>query len=95
MFCDYYHRPLAGMLGLPAGRFFVLDAAAVFLWASSYMCVGWVFSGQLERVGITLERFGALMGVSVGVALAVYSVKYWQRRHERSVAAPSKEALAH
>jgi membrane protein DedA with SNARE-associated domain len=67
---------------MPAGRFLVLDAAAALFWASAYMSVGWVFRGQLEQVGIILERFGALMGTSVGIVLTGYSVKYWQRRHE-------------
>lgn len=87
--------PLAGMFGLPAGRFFLLDTAAALLWAGAYMSVGWLFSGQLGRVGVILQRFGVLMGVSVAIVLAVYGVKYWRRRPEQIASVPSKEAWTH
>jgi membrane protein DedA with SNARE-associated domain len=85
---------LAGMFGVPAGRFLGLDSAAVLLWSGAYMAVGWVFRDQLERVGIILERFGALIAVLAVVALAVYSFRYWQRSRRQSVAVPSKKAFA-
>jgi membrane protein DedA with SNARE-associated domain len=84
---------LAGMFGLPAGRFFLLDSAAALLWAVAYMSVGWVFREQLERVGIILERFGVVMGALVGVVLAVYGVKYWRRGHKQNLAVRSREVL--
>lgn len=66
---------LAGAFRLAPWKFFALDSAAAFLWASTYMAVGWMFRGQLESVGPILERTGVFLGLALIIAIAVVVVR--------------------
>jgi membrane protein DedA with SNARE-associated domain len=85
--------PLAGVMGVAIRKFLALQSTAALLWAGAYMSLGWVFRGQLERVGAIFERFGTTLGVPVTVFWAGYlTVKYLDRRRQLNPAIRSKEA---
>ncbi len=42
--------PVAGMFGMPMGRFLIFDTMGSILWAGSFVGLGWIFSDQLEDV---------------------------------------------
>jgi len=73
--------PLAGMSGLGAGRFFIFDAAGSMLYSGTFLCLGYFFSNQIERIGAALAGIGSSAGALVIGALALYvAIKFWQRR---------------
>src|SRR5262245_16142215 len=73
--------PLAGVVGMPLGRFLRNDAAGAALWTLVYVGLGYVFSAQLEAVGLALAGLGRSAAVAIGAALGAYIAwKYVQRR---------------
>ena len=56
--------PLAGIFQMNYRRFLAYDALGALLWAGSYLGLGYLFSDQLERVALNIQRLG-------GSALAV------------------------
>jgi membrane protein DedA with SNARE-associated domain len=64
--------PLAGVVGMPVGRFLVFSAAGGLVWAVAFVGLGYVFSDQLERVGAAAGRLGAWLVAVLALALAVY-----------------------
>jgi membrane protein DedA with SNARE-associated domain/rhodanese-related sulfurtransferase len=72
--------PMAGMFGLAAWKFVLLDAGGALVWSGAYVAVGWVFRRQLEDLADVLSRFGAWFGVAMVAALAVYVLSKFVRR---------------
>jgi membrane protein DedA with SNARE-associated domain len=73
--------PLAGVTGMPPGRFLRHDAAGSTLWVGAYVGLGYLFSHQLEAVILGLARLGRGAGAVLAGALAVYVVwKFVQRQ---------------
>ena len=73
--------PVAGMFGMPIGRFLLFDLLGSFFWAGAFLGAGWLFSDQLEEVAHYAERFGFWFVVSIACALAAYiGKKYHDRR---------------
>ena len=64
--------PLAGVFHMRARRFLLFDAAGALLWAGSFLGIGYVFSGQIERVAQYLASFGGWVLVILLGALAGY-----------------------
>jgi membrane protein DedA with SNARE-associated domain len=64
--------PLAGIIGMPVGRFLVFSAAGGLLWAGLFVGLGYAFSDQLERVAAAAGRLGAGLVVGLAVALGAY-----------------------
>jgi membrane protein DedA with SNARE-associated domain len=64
--------PLAGVVGMPVGRFLVFSAAGGLVWAVAFVGLGYVFSDQLERVGAAAGHLGAWLVAVLALALAVY-----------------------
>jgi membrane protein DedA with SNARE-associated domain/rhodanese-related sulfurtransferase len=69
---DAVAAPLAGAGLIPRMRFLSLDAVGAVLWCSTYAGLGYVFSDQLERVAVHLERIGAIAILLAAVALGFY-----------------------
>jgi membrane protein DedA with SNARE-associated domain len=78
---------LAGTFRLAPWKFFALDSAAVLLWASAYMAIGWVFRGQLELVGPLLQHVGVFVGVVLTIAAAGFILRRISGASLRHVAA--------
>ncbi|HWD21473.1 MAG TPA: DedA family protein/thiosulfate sulfurtransferase GlpE [Verrucomicrobiae bacterium] len=73
--------PLAGMAGLGAPRFFLIDGAGSLLYAATFLGLGYVFSNQIERIEEAIASVGAsAFCLLVGAAAAYLGFKYWQRR---------------
>src|SRR6516165_4241673 len=73
--------PLAGMLRMRLSRFFTWDAAGALLWAGAYAGVGFIFSSELDRVAVHLQRLGSgLLALLLGGLAAYLGFKYYQRQ---------------
>jgi membrane protein DedA with SNARE-associated domain/rhodanese-related sulfurtransferase len=73
--------PLAGISGMSLGRFLVFDTLGASLWISSYLLVGYLFSGQLELAGMYLKQMGSgLVLLVAGLLGAWIGWKFIQRQ---------------
>ncbi len=73
--------PLAGMAGVPAGQFLLFDGFGAFLYGSSLLCLGYLFSNQIEQIGAAISGVGGSALILMAVLVALYvGYKYWQRR---------------
>jgi membrane protein DedA with SNARE-associated domain len=73
--------PLAGLLRMSLPRFLAWDAAGSLLWSGAYIITGYVFSAQLDRLGVYAAGLGAGLVILLAGGLAAYLAwKYWQRR---------------
>jgi len=73
--------PLAGMSGISAGRFLLVDGFGSALYGTVFLSLGYLFSNQIEQIGAAIADMGgnalSLLAVLVGLYIAY---KYWQRR---------------
>lgn len=73
--------PLAAMSGVRLGRFLLFDSLGAWIWIVTYGGLGYLFSGQLDRVGASVERMGSWVLVLAAALLAAWiGWKYDQRR---------------
>jgi membrane protein DedA with SNARE-associated domain len=64
--------PLAGIFHMRARRFLLFDAAGTFLWAGTFLGLGFVFSGEIERLAERLASLGGWLLVLLLAVLAAY-----------------------
>jgi membrane protein DedA with SNARE-associated domain len=64
--------PLAGIFHMRAERFLFFDALGSLLWSSVYVGLGFVFSGQIEKIAEHAFHLGSGLGILVISALAGY-----------------------
>src|SRR6266478_716301 len=64
--------PLAGIFHMRLRRFLLFDAAGSLLWAASFLGLGYVFSGEIERVAEHLVALGGWLLVLLVAVLASY-----------------------
>lgn len=64
--------PLAGIFHMRPRRFLLFDAAGSVLWGGTFLGLGYVFSGQIERVAEHLASLGSWFLVLILGALAAY-----------------------
>jgi len=64
--------PLAGIFHMRPLRFLLFDALGGLLWAGTFLGLGYVFSGQIERVAEHLAALGGWLLVLLLGALAAY-----------------------
>ncbi|HTQ59333.1 MAG TPA: VTT domain-containing protein [Candidatus Solibacter sp.] len=73
--------PLAGIFHMRPRRFLLFDAAGALLWASTFLGLGFVFSGQIESIAEHAASLGGWLGVILFAALAAYlGYKFVARR---------------
>jgi undecaprenyl-diphosphatase len=65
---------VAGMSGMPYGRFLVCNAAGAVLWAAGFTALGWVAGANARRIADWIGWIGA----AVAVALAVVVILRWR-----------------
>ncbi|HEV7498709.1 MAG TPA: rhodanese-like domain-containing protein, partial [Vicinamibacteria bacterium] len=72
---------LAGAFGLKRARFLLFDLAGALVWAGSYLTLGYVFSGQIERATEAVTSLGVtVVGIAATLAAGWIVWKYFQRR---------------
>ena len=64
--------PLAGIFQMNFRRFLAFDAMGAFLWSGTYLGIGFLFSNQIERVGLKAEQFGGGVVVLIVAFLICY-----------------------
>jgi membrane protein DedA with SNARE-associated domain/rhodanese-related sulfurtransferase len=73
--------PLAGMARVHAGRFFLADGFGAVLYGTTFLCLGYVFSSQIEQIASAISDIGgSALGLVAAVAGIYAGYKYWQRR---------------
>ncbi|MGH9742440.1 MAG: VTT domain-containing protein [Candidatus Acidiferrum sp.] len=91
--------PLAGIFHMRHRRFLLFDAAGALLWASTFLGLGFVFSGEIERIADHAVSLGGWLGVILVGALAGYlGYKFIARRRflrELRIARITVEELKH
>ena len=64
--------PLAGIFHMRPRRFLLFDTLGSLLWAGAFLGLGYVFSGEIERVAEHLAALGGWLVVLLAGALAAY-----------------------
>ena len=73
--------PLAGMSGISAGRFLLVDAAGSLLYGGGLLGFGYFFSHQIDQIGAAITRIGgSTLSLIIGLATLYVAYKYWQRQ---------------
>lgn len=73
--------PLAAISGVRLGRFLVFDTLGALIWISSYTALGYIFSGEIDRLGDYAARMGSWVGLlAAGLLAAWIGWKFAQRR---------------
>jgi membrane protein DedA with SNARE-associated domain len=74
--------PLAGIFHMRARRFLLFDALGSLLWAGTFLGIGYVFSGQIERVAEHLAALGGwLLVLLIGAFVVYIAYKIVARQH--------------
>jgi membrane protein DedA with SNARE-associated domain/rhodanese-related sulfurtransferase len=64
--------PLAGAEGTAISSFLFFDAVGSLLWAGLYIALGYLLSDRIDLAMRSIERFGTVLVVFVGVPLLLY-----------------------
>jgi len=73
--------PLAGMAGVGAGRFLLVDGVGSLLYGGSFLALGYCFSNQIDQiVGAMTWVGGNALSLLAGAAALYVAYKYWQRQ---------------
>src|SRR5256712_10764217 len=73
--------PLAGIFHMRSRRFLLFDALGSLLWAGTFLGLGYLFSGQIERVAEHLASLGGwLLVLLLGVLAAYITYKFVARQ---------------
>lgn len=73
--------PVMGMFGLPRWRFWLYDLAGAFVWAGTFLGIGYLCSNQLEAAMNYVSALGGWLALLVAGALAGFiALKYRERR---------------
>lgn len=73
--------PLAGIFHMRPRRFLLFDAAGALLWAGSFLGLGYIFSGEIERFAERLASLGGwLLVLLLGVFAAYLTNKFVARQ---------------
>ncbi len=72
--------PLAGAMGLPAGRFVLFDSLGTSLWAGAFIGLGALLHRQVEALIDALSAVGSSAVMVLGTLLALYIAWRWLER---------------
>jgi membrane protein DedA with SNARE-associated domain/rhodanese-related sulfurtransferase len=73
--------PLAGMSGIPFGQFLLFDGFGALLYGTSLLCLGYLFSTQIEQIAAAIADVGgSALGLIIGVIGLYVAYKFWQRQ---------------
>jgi len=72
--------PLAGMAGVPVGRFLFFDGCGSLLYGGAPLFAGYLFSNQIDQIVAALAHVGGgALGLMIGLVALYIAYKYWQR----------------
>jgi rhodanese-related sulfurtransferase len=73
--------PLAGMAGVRADQFLLVDGVASLLYSSGFILLGYVFSSQITQVAAALDHFGGGFLTIIVILVSLYIIyKFWDRQ---------------
>ena len=73
--------PLAGMSGINAGRFLLVDGFGSLLYGTVFLSLGYLFSRQIEQIGGAIADIGGSALSLLAVVVVTYiAYKFWQRQ---------------
>jgi membrane protein DedA with SNARE-associated domain len=73
--------PLAGMTGVHVGRFILADGFGALLYGGCFLCLGYLFSNQIEQIGVAIAQVGGgALGLIAVLAALYVAYKFWQRQ---------------
>lgn len=64
--------PLAGIFRMRLRKFLLFDALGALLWAGAYLTLGYLFSGQIEKIAQNAAALGGWLVVVLALGLAGY-----------------------
>jgi membrane protein DedA with SNARE-associated domain len=74
--------PLAGIFHMRFRKFLLYDVLGSLLWAGTFLGIGYMFSGEIEKIAEHAERLGGGLLIILFGALAAYIVyKYIARQN--------------
>lgn len=74
--------PLAGIFRMRLRRFLLFDALGTLLWAGTYLALGYLFSGQIEKIAQSAAALGGWLLVVLVLGFIGYVVyKYIARQN--------------
>ncbi len=89
--------PMAGILHMRLRKFLLFDALGSLLWAGTYLTLGYLFSGQIEKIASSAAALGGWLLVVLALGLAGYILyKYGARQkflHDLRIARISVDEL--
>jgi membrane fusion protein (multidrug efflux system) len=72
--------PLAGMAGVSAGRFLLVDGLGSLLYGGCFIFLGYFFSNQIQQITAALASIGGnTLSLIIGAVVLYIGYKYWQR----------------
>ena len=74
--------PLAGIFQMRLRKFLLFDVAGASLWVGTYLGLGYLFSGQIERIAQHAAALGGWLLVLLASALAAYIVSKFLSRQK-------------
>ncbi len=73
--------PLAGVFQMRMKRFLLFDFAGSLLWGGTFLGLGYIFSGQIERIAEHAASLGGWLAVIlIGALVSYLSYKYLARK---------------
>jgi membrane protein DedA with SNARE-associated domain/rhodanese-related sulfurtransferase len=73
--------PLAGMSGLSAARFLMMDAIGSISYGAVYIGLGFLFSKQIEQIVAMISNTGGnTVALLIGLAAGYIGFKFWRRQ---------------
>jgi membrane protein DedA with SNARE-associated domain len=78
---DTVAPPLAGMLGVGAGRFLLWSSAGALLWLVAFGGLGYLFSDRIEELASAADQLGSTLALAVAGLVVLYLAwKYLDRQ---------------
>lgn len=85
----------AGMAGMPARRFYVVNVTSALTWAAAHLVPGFVFGASLQLAGAVSSRLALVLLIVAGIAwMAARLVAWALRRMQRQLVAWRERAVA-
>lgn len=73
--------PLAGIFQMKLRRFLIFDALGALLWSGTYLGLGYVFSGQIERIALKAQQLGgSMLALLIGFLTCYVAYKFLARQ---------------